>query len=239
MRKMILFFCLCCGLSYFCLSVNSAFAVKQKYERRYQKKTAVFQKKTPYVQEKNLPDAGSYFEVSRKKPQVKTEYQPQETIFKTDGANVVCRGENTFSCTFFKANFETSVDCEDSRIVLKVTEPQKMTVALSSLYPKGSCPFDLILKHELLHVDIYRKTLNGFIKRTEQNLADKYRKGQTDSKGCKEIQKRIAALTESLAKNYSEEAAVETAKLDREDGSHKYGFEACKVQTEKTGEKQE
>ena len=230
MRKIGLFFCLCGSLSYFFFSGSPAFAAKQKYERRYQKKTPVFQKKTPYFQEKDLRNAASYFEVSRKMPQVTTEYQPQETVFKTDEANVVCRDENTFSCTFFEANFETSIDCEKSRIVLKVTEPQKMTVALSSLYPKGSCPFDRILKHELSHVGVYKKTLSNFIKQTEQKLSDEYRKGQVESKKCEEIKKRIATLTQGLAKSYAEMAKAENAKLDLEDGSHKYDFEACKVQ---------
>ena len=212
------------------LFFKPAEAAKQKYTRHYQKKEAFFQKKDPYFQKKDLPNAAAYLEVSRKMPQVSVKYQSQETAFKSDQSEIVCQERNTLSCTRFAVAFSAAANCDDSRIVLTVTETQKMTAELSSLYEKGSCPFDLILKHELQHVDAYKRTLNNFIKQTEQNLITTYTIGQRESKGCKEIQQRIADLTAGLSQRYAEAAREENALLDQENGAHAYGLETCAAQ---------
>ena len=95
------------------------------------------------------------------------------------------------------------------------------------MYEKGSCRFDLMLKHESSHVEAYRKTLSDFIKQTEQKLAAIYASGQRETKGCKDVQKRIKDFTEGLADQYAQTAAEKNDLLDREKGTHAYGFEKC------------
>ena len=225
--------CLICCMATVFLSF-SASAAKQKYTRRYQKKNVYVQQKTPYIQEKDLPNAAAYIEVSRKNPQVTVEHQSQETSFKVDPENrVSCGGKEAFSCTHFAVNFFTTTDCETSRITLKVTETQKMSVVLSSLYAKGTCQFDRILKHELSHVNTYRKTLSAFLEQAKQDLTEEYKTMREKSKGCKDVQKSINDLTEKLNRQYSEKVRTANAKLDMENGTHKYGFENCERQEEK------
>ncbi|MBR4126056.1 MAG: hypothetical protein IKR09_00580 [Alphaproteobacteria bacterium] len=212
-------------------------AAKQKYTRHYQKKTQSFQKKNVYSQPKDLPDSASYLEVSRKMPKVSVVYQPQNTAFSSKDGNVLCRGVDTFSCTYFGAAFSVETDCSESRISLKVVESPKMTVELSSLYPKGSCRFDRILKHELTHVDLYRKSLNVFIKEAERKLSEAYVSGQRESKGCKDVTQRVSDAAAVFAKQFAERMQAENVRIDTENGEHKYGLELCSQDEDKDGQK--
>ena len=227
--------CIGFSLIFMAASVHPAFAVKQKYKRYYQKKTPYYQDKKPYYQERDLPNSMARLEVSRKKAEVSTEYQSAETVFKIERPNVVCRNIDTLSCTTFGVSFSVETVCAESRITLTVKENPVMTVELSSLYPKGSCRFDHILKHELQHVRAYRTALKSVIENVEKKLVAEYTAGQDNSKRCEDIQKKITALVSDLNAQYSEKAESENARLDNEDGGHKYGFEACETLTEKTG----
>lgn len=230
MPQKIKLFLWCLSLSL--LFASQALANKQKYQRYHQKKEAFYQEKNSRYQKKDLPDSGSYFEVSRKTPKVSVEYQPKETVFKINQPNVICHEQNTLSCTGMVVDFTSSTDCEESRIRLNVLETQEITVELSSSYPKESCPFNQILKHELAHVSLYQRTLKDFIKQAELKLAAEYTAGQRLSKGCEYIQKKISDLTNGLKAQYEQTVAEENKKLDLENGSHKYELQVC-VQAEK------
>lgn len=230
----ICFFIGCCA--FVSLWNHPVLAAKQKYTRHYQKKTQSFQKKNVYSQPKDLPDSASYLEVSRKMPKVSVAYQPQNTAFSFKDGNVLCRGADTLSCTYFGATFSVETDCGKSRISLKVADSPKMTVELSSLYPKGSCRFDRILKHELTHVDLYRKSLNAFIKEAERKLSEAYVSGQRDSKGCKDVTQRVSDAAAVFAKQFAERMRAENARIDTENGEHKYGLELCPQDEDKDGQ---
>lgn len=214
--------------------IEPVWAAQQKYKRYYQKKTAVFQeKKQPYYQPKDKRSSTAYLEVNRLMPQVSVDYQPQETAYVIERPKIPCRGTETLSCTSFAVDFKVDVDCETSKILMKVEEKKRMTVELSSLYPKGSCQFDLILKHELSHVDVYKNTLSGFIMQAERDLKAQYKEGQQKSKGCKEIKKMIADLADGLASRYAEKERSANVALDQEREGHLYGLEACAQQESK------
>ena len=221
------------GFAFFCgflavsLLVEPAFSAQQKYKRTYQKKEAVYQKKTPHFQKKNLPYSGAYIEVSRKMPKVTIDYRSERTSFVVGRERVSCRGHETLGCTSFGADFFVETDCDNSRLTLKVVENPKMTVELSSLYPKGTCQFDLILKHELAHEAAYRKALEAFIGEASRKLEDVYVAGQRGSDRCKNIKRKIDGLVAGFPDQYSEKARAENASLDFENGVHKYGLEAC------------
>ena len=102
-----------------------------------------------------------------------------------------------------------------------------MTVELSSLYPKGDCFFDRILKHELSHADIYKTTLDAFIKQAVGEIEATYASGQKKSKKCDDIRNNINTLVEGFSRRYSEEAGRQNAKKDFENGEHNYLFEGC------------
>ena len=223
---------ICFGFFY-CVPVvlmimQPAFPAQQKYKRRYQKKEAVYQKKkSPYFQKKDLPFSGAYIEVSRKMPKVSVDYRPERTSFVVGRERVPCRGDETLSCTSFGADFFVETDCDNSRLTLKVVENPEMTVELSSLYPKGSRRFDMMLKHELAHEKAYRKALEDFIGEASGKLEEAYVAGQRGSDRCKNIKQKIDGLTAGFSGQYSERAQAENLSLDFENGAHKYGFEAC------------
>lgn len=216
--------------------VHPAFAVKQRYKRYYQKKTPYYQDKKPYYQKRDLPNSMARVEVGRKKAEVITEYQPAETVYKIEGRNVACRSVDALSCTVFDVEFSVETVCEEPRITLTVKEKQPMMVELGTLYPKGSCRFDRMLKHELSHVQGYKKALQSVLESAGRDLADEFEAGQDNSKGCKDIQKKIETLVSDLNARYKEMAATENARLDNEDGGHKYDFHECDAPAAETGE---
>ena len=101
MRKVIQIFCLICLLAVAGLVSSEAFAAKQKYTRRYQKKKVYVQKKNPYFQKRDLPTANAYLQVNRKKPSVRIGYVPGQTVFKINSDSVVCNGNDSPGCTVF------------------------------------------------------------------------------------------------------------------------------------------
>ena len=226
-KKRFFFYCLC-GMLALAPSGRQASAARQRYRPTYVSQKAVYQKnERPYYHENNLPAAGAYIEVSRKRPKVSVEYQPEKNVFTVGGESVPCNGKNALSCTSFGADFSVETDCDTSRLTLKVVENPKMTIRLSSLYPKGSCPFDLILKHELAHAEICRNALKSFIDDASKRLEAEFAAGQKGSAGCNDIIRNVLALTAGFAAEYAEKARAEGAALDDGEGAHKYGFEAC------------
>ena len=231
-RALIVFSVVFAGIS---LPSDPAFAGKQKYTRRYQKKEPVYQKKTPSFQKRDLRNSQSYLEVSRKMPNVTVSYTPSQTAFFSGRENVVCRGLETFGCTFFGVNFSVETDCGKSQISLNVTESPEMRVELSSAYPQGSCPFDRILAHELSHERAYRTILDSFLADARRKLAQAYVSGQRDSKKCEEVKRRVDEAAAGFAGEYLKRAEAENAKLDFENGAHKYDFDACRQREEESG----
>lgn len=227
MRKVIQIFCLICLLAVAGLVSSEAFAAKQKYTRRYQKKKVYVQKKNPYFQKRDLPTANAYLQVNRKKPSVRIGYVPGQTVFKTNSDNIVCNGNDSPGCTVFAVSFSAAADCETSVITLNVAETQPMTISISSAYQKGSCFFDQILKHELLHEAVFRKVLDSFIEKTAQDLILAYETGQNTSKSCKEIQKRISETALAADQSFVKIVREENAKLDSEQGGHIYHMDVC------------
>ncbi|MBO4643607.1 MAG: hypothetical protein J5716_03245 [Alphaproteobacteria bacterium] len=221
-KSLIGFICCVTAVSFFAFPAS---AFKQKYTRHYQERTKYYQERTKYYQEKDFPNARAYLEVSRISPKTVVEYSPQEPTFEIVSDNLSCHEQEALSCSSFSADFSSEADCELSLITLKVTE--KIKVSLTSSYKKGTCQFDRILKHELTHIDTYRKTLNTFIAQAKQELTEKYKTRQENRKGCEDIQKSVADLTNELNKRYSEKAQAENAKLDMENGNHKYNFSVC------------
>ncbi|MGN1079385.1 MAG: hypothetical protein ACI4TE_04345 [Alphaproteobacteria bacterium] len=227
MRKVIQIFCLICLLIAVGFVSSEAFAAKQKYTRQYQKKKVYVQKKKPYFQKQDLPVANAYLQVKRKKPSVQVDYVPGQTVFKTESDNVICNGKNSPGCTVFAVSFSAAADCETSVITLNVSETQQMTTLISSAYQKGTCFFDQILKHELLHETVFRKVLDSFIQKTAQDLMLTYEAGQNTSKSCKEIQKRIAETAREADKSFADAVREEHEKLDSEQGGHTYQLDVC------------
>ena len=230
MRKIRQIFCLICMLVAVGSVPSEAFGAKQKYTRRYQKKNTYVQKKDSYFQKQDLPVANAYLQVNRERPTVKVNYVPGQTVFRTDSDQVSCHAKNTFSCTTFGVSFSAETDCETSKIVLNVAETQAMTISISSAYEKGTCFFDQILKHELTHEKIYRKVLTSYLNKTAQDMILAYEEGQDTSKGCEEIQQRIAKTAQEAAKSYAKAAAAENAKIDSPQGDHLYNTDICEQQ---------
>lgn len=209
------------------MSVSPVSATKQKYNRVYQKKTTYVQKKDPYFQEQDLPNAGAYLQVNRKKPELVVRYSPQDTVYNTQKQNITCRSKESPSCTYFSVSFKVLTDCDTSKITLEVSETRPMTIEISSLYKKGTCFFDQILKHELTHENVYRQLLSLYLQKTAQNLILEYEKGQEKSKGCKDIQNQLISITDDMQKQYAAEAQKENARLDDAQGNHLYDMDAC------------
>ena len=232
MFKMKILIALSAGLSVLLSFPESASAAKQNYERRYQKKTKRVQKKNPHLLNLNVPNSFSYFNVSRKMPKVTVDYQPQKTIYRQNEPEITCYGKKTLSCTHYSVAFSADTDCETSRIVLTVTEPQPMTAELSSAYPKGNCFFDQILKHELSHIETYKTVLESFIRQASEEIEKVYASGQRGLKKCEDIQNEIKSLTDSFAQRYAEEAQEENDKKDAGKGPHPYDFGICQPQAE-------
>ena len=227
MRKIVYKICFVFFIIMLSFASTQAFGAKQKYTRAYQKKKIYEQKKDPYFQKKDLPVSNAYLQVNRKKPTLSINYSAKPTAFQTDAESVPCNGKMTFSCTFFSVFLEASANCETSKINLNVTETQPMVIAVSSVYEKGTCPFDQILKHELLHEKVYRKLFNSFLEKTAQDLIREYESGQVKSKGCEEIQQKISKMAADANNTFKTLVQTEQAKLDNAQGEHLYHMEAC------------
>lgn len=128
--------------------------VFQKRKRVYQKKNKVTQQKKP-VFSKKPPEAKVF---------VKTDIS--ETAYKIVAPDKLkCGTIMAAGCTHGSADFKIRFEYTPENMIknIHLTLSFSGRIDISSDYPKGSCYFDHILKHELTHDSLNRKIFNAYL----------------------------------------------------------------------------
>ena len=112
-----------------------------------------------------LPNSNAYATVSRNQPAVDVKVERKEVDYVLKDGAFSCDSEKATAdgCTRYKTKWSAAVDCAKPSVALTAKEVL-VEIDLNKQHPKGSCLFDLTLKHELTHLSLNRKTLDTVLK---------------------------------------------------------------------------
>lgn len=200
---------------------------KQKTEKtpreiREQKKLDKQRSYNPYA----LPNISAAATVSRRKPEIKIEFEHKEVEFVLkDGAFKCSSGVDAAGCTHYNQYIQIEVDCSKPKITLKGIESEAF-IELNKQYPKGSCRFDTVLKHELTHLALHRKTQKIVLDAAAQEAASVFETMQQKA-SCSEIETVIFALERKYDDIFWKEDRKQNALIDGK-GHYDYQSEQCR-----------
>lgn len=121
--------------------------------------SAVFGTPSAPAQEEPVPSAPV-------KPEIALKTDPGKIAYVHQNKTVICNGVPAAGCTSSVIYMEPlRVDLTPRREIKKIYLTlgiENLTVEVSSEYPKGTCEFDLVLKHELTHVAVARGVLDRY-----------------------------------------------------------------------------
>lgn len=126
----------------------------------FQKRKRVYQKKTKKTQKKN-PE----YSKTPPKAEVRVKIETPEPEYKiVSPAKMDCITPGAAGCTVPRVGCDIRFEYTSENMVkaINLTISLENEVRISSSYPKGSCFFDHILKHELTHVALNRKVLQTY-----------------------------------------------------------------------------
>ena len=174
-----------------------------------------------------LPNANAYATVSRNQPAVDVKVERKEVDYVLKDGAFSCDSEKATAdgCTRYKTKWSASVDCAKPSVALTAKEVL-VEIDLNKQHPKGSCLFDLTLKHELTHLSLNRKTLDTVLKTAASEILTAFQVMQRQGNSCEEIKRSVFELSRHYADIFIKEQEKQNNLIDG-DGHYKYQNEQC------------
>ena len=174
-----------------------------------------------------LPNANAYATVSRSPPAIDVkverkdvEYVLKDGIFQCDSEKATADG-----CTHYKTSWSAVVDCAKPSVVLTAKETE-VAIDLNKRHPKGSCLFDLTLKHELTHLSLDRKAQDAVLKSAATAMLTAFQTMQKQGNSCEEIKRSLFELMRHYIDVFHKEQEKQSNLIDG-DEHYKYQNEQC------------
>lgn len=186
-------------------------------------KTAAFPVPNKYA----LPNSNAYATVSRNQPAVDVKVERKEVDYVLKDSAFSCDSEKATAggCTRYKTKWSAAVDCAKPSVALTAKEVL-VEIDLNKQHPKGSCLFDLTLKHELTHLSLNRKTLDTVLKTAASEILTAFQAMQRQGNSCEEIKRSVFELSRHYADIFIKEQEKQNNLID-DDGHYKYQNEQC------------
>ena len=174
-----------------------------------------------------LPNANAYATVSRNQPAVDVKVERKEVDYVLKDGAFSCDSEKATAdgCTRYKTKWIVEVDCDKPSVALTVKEVF-VEIDLNKRHPKGSCRFDLTLKHELTHLSLNRKTLDTVLKTAASEILAAFQVMQRQGNSCEKIERSVFELSRHYADVFIKEQEKQNNLIDG-DGHYKYQNEQC------------
>ncbi len=174
-----------------------------------------------------LPNSNAYATVSRNQPAVDVKVERKEVDYVLKDAAFSCDSEKATAggCTRYKTKWSAAVDCAKPSVALTAKEVL-VEIDLNKQHPKGSCLFDLTLKHELTHLSLNRKTLDTVLKTAASEILAAFQAMQRQGNSCEEIKRSVFELSRHYADIFIKEQEKQNNLIDG-DGHYKYQNEQC------------
>ena len=193
---------------------------KTPREIREQKKLDKQRSYNPYA----LPNISAAATVNRRKPEIKIEVERKELEFVMKDGVFKCGDMDAAGCTHYSQYIQIEIDCSKPKITLKGIELEAF-IELNKQYPKGSCRFDTVLKHELTHLTLHRKAQKIVLDAAAQEAASVFEAMQQKA-SCSEIETVIFALERKYDDIFWKEDRKQNALIDGK-GHYDYQWEQC------------
>lgn len=174
-----------------------------------------------------LPNSNAYATVSRNQPAVDVKVERKEVDYVLKDGPFSCDSEKAMAggCTRYKTKWSVEVDCAKPSVALTAKEVL-VEIDLNKQHPKGSCLFDLTLKHELTHLSLNRKTLDTVLKTAASEILTAFQVMQRQGNSCEEIKRSVFELSRHYADIFIKEQEKQNNLID-DDGHYKYQNEQC------------
>lgn len=174
-----------------------------------------------------LPNSNAYATVSRNQPAVDVKVERKEVDYVLKDGAFSCDSEKATAdgCTRYKTKWSAAVDCAKPSVALTAKEVL-VEIDLNKQHPKGSCLFDLTLKHELTHLSLNRKTLDTVLKTAASEILTAFQVMQRQGNSCEEIKRSVFELSRHYADVFIKEQEKQNNLIDG-DGHYKYQNEQC------------
>ena len=174
-----------------------------------------------------LPNSNAYATVSRNQPAVDVKVERKEVDYVLKDGAFSCDSEKATAggCTRYKTKWSAAVDCAKPSVALTAKEVL-VEIDLNKQHPKGSCLFDLTLKHELTHLSLNRKTLDTVLKTAASEILAAFQAMQRQGNSCEEIKRSVFELSRHYADVFIKEQENQNNLIDG-DGHYKYQNEQC------------
>ena len=174
-----------------------------------------------------LPNSNAYATVSRNQLAVDVKVERKEVDYVLKDAAFSCDSEKATAggCTRYKTKWSAAVDCAKPSVALTAKEVL-VEIDLNKQHPKGSCLFDLTLKHELTHLSLNRKTLDTVLKTAASEILAAFQAMQRQGNSCEEIKRSVFELSRHYADIFIKEQEKQNNLIDG-DGHYKYQNEQC------------
>lgn len=181
----------------------------------------------PVPNEYALPNSSAYATVSRAQPKVNITVERKEVEYVLKDGKFSCSSEKATAdgCTHYISAWDVSVDCSKPSVTLTAKE-ETVKIDLNKRHPKGSCPFDLVLKHELTHLSLSRKTQDVFLANAAAAVFVTFQSMQRQDNSCGAIE---FSVTKQVYEYYNKYVRDITRRHDLIDGTdhYKYQYEQC------------
>ena len=174
-----------------------------------------------------MPNANAYATVSRNQPAVDVKVERKEVDYVLKDGAFSCDSEKATAdgCTRYKTKWSAAVDCDKPSVALTAKEVL-VEIDLNKQHPKGSCLFDLTLKHELTHLSLNRKTLDTVLKTAASEILTAFQVMQRQGNSCEEIKRSVFELSRHYADVFLKEQEKQNNLIDG-DGRYEYQNEQC------------
>ena len=174
-----------------------------------------------------MPNSNAYATVSRNQPAVDVKVERKEVDYVLKDGAFSCDSEKATAggCTRYKTKWSAAVDCAKPSVALTAKEVL-VEIDLNKQHPKGSCLFDLTLKHELTHLSLNRKTLDTVLKTAASEILTAFQVMQRQGNSCEEIKRSVFELSRHYADVFIKEQEKQNNLIDG-DGHYKYQNEQC------------
>lgn len=174
-----------------------------------------------------LPNSNAYATVSRNQPAVDVKVERKEVDYVLKDGAFSCDSEKATAggCTRYKTKWSAAVDCAKPSVALTAKEVL-VEIDLNKQHPKGSCLFDLTLKHELTHLSLNRKTLDTVLKTAASEILTAFQAMQRQGNSCEEIKRSVFELSRHYADVFIKEQEKQNNLIDGAE-HYKYQSEQC------------
>ncbi|MCQ2914482.1 MAG: hypothetical protein MJ247_04745 [Alphaproteobacteria bacterium] len=137
---------------------------------------------------------------------------------------VNCGHVNAGGCTHWKHAYQLMVNCLENKIYIRYFNlPNFPKVTILDRYEMGTKIFDMTIKHEMTHVQLFRKTYKKLVPKMAAFAVKEYEDMLMSGKSCSEITSSISNLISSYSKEidyYSKQ------QQDLIDGTEHYNYQA-------------